>query len=382
VKILHTSDWHLGKLFHAVNLVEDQRHVLRQIIAMVEHEKPDAVVVAGDIYDRAVPPAEAVELLDWVLTELVNRLATPTILIAGNHDSPDRLQFGSTLLRKNGLHVVGRLDGDLAPIPIGRNGNPGFICPVPFADPATAREHLNDDAITTHEAALRAIAGRFKGRLPAGAVSVLVAHAYVAGGSPSDSERTLSVGGADQVAVDCFDGFSYTALGHLHRPQDVTSPRVRYSGSLLKLSRSEAATAKSVSLVEVGADGTCVVRELPIVPRHDVREIEGTLADIESGACADGNRDDYLYVKLLDTAMPVNAMSRLRVRFPNVVDVNVSDAIAATMGTAEGRSLRKLDDITMFGEFMKAATDHEMTADERNLVAAAIEATTMAEVLS
>ena len=157
---------------------------------------------------------------------------------------------------------------------------------------------------------------------------------------------------------------------------------MRYSGSLLKLSRSEAATAKSVSLAEVGADGACTVRELPLVPRHDVREIEGTLADIESGACADGNRGDYLYVKLLDTAMPVNAMSRLRVRFPNVVDVNVSDAIAATSGATEGRSLRKLDDITLFGEFMKAATDHEMTADERNLVAAAIEATTTAEVQS
>ena len=184
---------------------------------------------------------------------------------AGNHDSPDRLQFGSTLLGKNGLHVVGRLDGDLAPIPIERNGNAGFICPVTFADPATAREHLNDATITTHEAALRAIAGRFRALLPAGAASVLVAHAYVAGGSPSDSERTLSVGGADKVAADCFDGFSYTALGHLHRPQDVISPRVRYSGSLLKLSRSEAATAKSVSLVEIGADGACVVSELPLL---------------------------------------------------------------------------------------------------------------------
>lgn len=382
MKILHTSDWHLGKLFHAVNMIEDQRHVLKQIVTMVEDEKPDAVVVAGDIYDRAVPSADAVHLLDWVLTEIVDRLATPTILIAGNHDSPDRLQFGSTLLRKNGLHVVGSLDDDLAPVRVGKDAATGFLCPVPFIELAVAREYLGDSNLVTHEAALRAITGRFMTLVPAGAPSVLVAHAYVAGGSTSDSERAVNVGGADQVAPDCCDGFSYAALGHLHRPQNIGSPRIRYSGSLLKLSRSEAAIAKSVSLVEVGSDGACVVHERPLVPRHDVREIEGTLADIESGACADGNRDDYLYVTLLDTAMPVNAMSRLRARFPNVVDVNVSTAIAATAGAAEGRSLRKLDDITMFGEFMKAATDHEMTADECKLVAAAIEATTTAEVLS
>jgi exonuclease SbcD len=218
--------------------------------------------------------------------------------------------------------------------------------------------------------------------VPVGAPSVLVAHAYVAGGSPSDSERTLSVGGADQVAVDCFDGFSYAALGHLHRPQNVSSPRVRYSGSLLKYSRSEAAVAKSVSLAEIGVDGACVVRELALAPRRDVREIQALLADIESGACADGNSDDYLYIKLLDTTMPVNAMSRVRVRFPNAVDVNVSTAIAATTGATQGESLRSLDDITLFDTFMKAATDHELTTEERKLVAATIEATTSAEVAS
>jgi exonuclease SbcD len=382
MKILHTSDWHLGKLFHAVNLLGDQRHVLGQIVAMVEDEKPDAVVVAGDVYDRAVPSAEAVDLLDWVLTEIVDRLATPTILIAGNHDSPDRLQFGSTLLKKNGLHVAGRVHGDLTPVRVGENGNEGFLCSVPFLEPAAVREYLNDASITTHEAALRAITRRFRDIVPVGAPSVLVAHAYVAGGSPSDSERTLSVGGADQVAVDCFDGFSYAALGHLHRPQNVSSPRVRYSGSLLKYSRSEAAVAKSVSLAEIGVDGACVVRELALAPRRDVREIQALLADIESGACADGNSDDYLYIKLLDTTMPVNAMSRVRVRFPNAVDVNVSTAIAATTGATQGESLRSLDDITLFDTFMKAATDHELTTEERKLVAATIEATTSAEVAS
>jgi exonuclease SbcD len=369
MKILHTSDWHLGKLFHAVNLIDDQRYVLGQLVALVEVERPDAVVVAGDVFDRAVPSADAVELLDWVLTELVDRLATPTVLIAGNHDSPDRLQFGSALLRKNGLHVVGKLDRQLEPIPV---GPAGFICPVPFVDPADARAYFKDEGIVTQGAALAAITGRLRERLPVGAVSVLVAHAYVAGGSPSDSERPLSVGGADQVGLDCFAGFTYTALGHLHSPQNL-SPRVRYSGSLLKYSRSEAGKTKSVSMVEIGEDGACSLREFPLTPRRDVREIEGLLADIESGTACGGNPEDYLYVKLLDRSMPVNAMSRLRVRFPNVVDVDVVTAMTAVSDSGTRESLRELDDITLFATFFKAATGTELSAEERVLLAAAIE---------
>jgi DNA repair protein SbcD/Mre11 len=370
MKILHTSDWHLGKLFHAVNLVDDQRHVLKQVVAMVENEKPDAVIVAGDVFDRAVPSADAVELLDWVLTELVNRLATPTFLIAGNHDSPDRLQFGSRLLEKNGLHVMGKLDRPPQPIEVGR----GTICAVPFVDLAEARAYLRDDRLATHEAALRAITDRFRSLLPTGAPSVLVAHAYVAGASPSDSERPLSVGGADQVAVDCFAGFTYTALGHLHCPQNIGSPRVRYSGSLLKFSRSEAGKGKSVSMVELGEDGRCVVRELPLCPRHDVREIQGLLADIEAGACGDGDPDDYLYVRLLDQVLPVNAMSRLRARFPNVVDVDVLSALAPAADPGQRSPLRELDDITLFDTFVKDKTGSGLSPEERVLVVAAIEA--------
>ncbi len=371
MRILHTSDWHLGKLFHAVDLVDDQRHALEQVVTMVRDEKPDAVVVAGDIYDRAVPPAEAVELLDWVLTELVLGLHTPTIVIAGNHDSADRLHFGSRLLEKNGLHVVGKLGDSLRPIEIGQGADTAFICPCPFADAASAREYLRDERLTSQDAVLRAMAGRYRQALPAGARAVLAAHAFVAGGSTSDSERPLSVGGTDQVALDCFEEFSYTALGHLHGPQNVASPRVRYSGSLLKYSKSEAGRAKSVTLVDWDPAGA-VVRELPLVPKHDVREVEGLLAELESGAGPVAASEDYLYVKLLDRAMPVNAMARLRVRFPNVVDVDVSTAIAAVTGTAQGRSLLELDDLTLFDSFMRAATGAGLAPEDRDLVAAAI----------
>lgn len=370
MRILHTSDWHLGKLFHAVNLIDDQRHALEQILAMVRDEKPDAVVVAGDIYDRSVPPADAVALLDWVLTELVLGLRTPTIVIAGNHDSADRLHFGSRLLDRNGLHVLGKLGG-LRPIEVGQGADTAFICPCPFVDAASARESLQDPRITTQDAVLRAVTTRFRQALAAGARALLAAHAFVAGGSASDSERPLSVGGTDQVAVDCFDGFSYVALGHLHGPQDIVASRVRYSGSLLKYSKSEVGKSKSVSLVNLESAGA-VVRELPLVPKRDVREVEGLLAELEGGSVPAS--DDYLYVRLLDRAMPLNAMARLRVRFPNVVDVDVSTAVAAVTGAPPGQSLLELDDISLFDSFMRAATGAGLTAEDRELVAAAIRA--------
>jgi exonuclease SbcD len=369
MRILHTSDWHLGKLFHAFNLIEDQRHVLEQVVSMARDERPDAVIVAGDVYDRAVPPAEAVEVLDWVLTELVLGLRTPTIVIAGNHDSADRLRFGSRLLESNGLHVVGKLEGNLRPIAVGR----GFVCPCPFVDPASAREWLQDDSIATHDDAVRTLAAQYRKRLPTGVPAVLAAHAFVAGGSVSDSERPVSIGGADQVRLDAFDGFAYTALGHLHSPQTTANPRVRYSGSLLKYSKSEAAKGKSVTLVDIDGAGACTLRELPLSPRRDVREVEGLLADFEAGTCP-GAPDDYLYVKLLDQAMPLNAMARLRARFPNVVDLTVPAAQTVGAGSASGASLRQLDDITLFDTFMKEATGSGLGPEDRALLAAAIAA--------
>jgi exonuclease SbcD len=176
------------------------------------------------------------------------------------------------------------------------------------------------------------------------------------------------VGGTDQVAVDCFDGFMYTALGHLHSPQTIASPRVRYSGSLLKYSKSEAAKSKSVTLANLESSGA-VIRELPLVPKRDVREVEGLLADLESGTGPVAATDDYLYVKLLDRAMPVNAMARLRVRFPNVVDVDVSTAIGAVTGAVLGPSLLELDDITLFDSFMRTATGAGLSPEDRELVA-------------
>ncbi|MCX7020577.1 MAG: exonuclease subunit SbcD [Candidatus Sumerlaeota bacterium] len=196
----------MGKTLHKTNLLEDQRHALKQLVTVVIDERPDAVIGAGDVYDRSIPPAEAVSLLNWVVTEIVGVLKTPMVFVAGNHDGPDRLEFGSELLRLNGLHLVGKPD-DL-PDPIRLKGGSGelLICPMPFADPATVRELLRDDSLTTHDEAMRALAVRWRDKLNDGTPSVLVAHAFVSGGTGSESERPLSVGGVDQVGLDAYSG--------------------------------------------------------------------------------------------------------------------------------------------------------------------------------
>jgi exonuclease SbcD len=356
-----------------VSLLEDQRHALAQMAGVIEDENPDAVVVAGDVYDRSIPPADAVTLLDNVVTDVVDRLRTPMVFIAGNHDGANRLEFGANLLSTRGLHIIGTPSGALKPVRIKNCAGALDICAVPFTDPAQAREFLDDETISTHDAAMRAFAARLRAELTPGVPSVLVAHAFVSGGSTSESERSLSVGGADQVGADCFAGFTYVALGHLHRPQVFDGGRVRYSGSLLKYSKSEAGHAKSFSIAEFGHDGECSVREIPVTPRHDLRVVRGKLADLEAGIGANFPADDYLYVSLDDDAMPVNAMNRLRARFPNTLDLDLSRAMQQMEGIRADTDYGRMSNLELFTRFFKEATDAELDAVQRALVMEVLE---------
>ncbi|HMK91901.1 MAG TPA: exonuclease subunit SbcD, partial [Thermoleophilia bacterium] len=257
MRFIHSADWHLGRLFHTVHLTADQEHVLGQFVDLVADVRPTAVLVAGDIYDRSVPPPEAVELLDDVLQRIVRGLGVPVVLIAGNHDSPTRLGFGSRLLADEGLHIAGPLPpGGALSVPFTDDEGPLVVHAVPFADPAEVRAALRAPELHGHEAALRALTDHARQATPAGARSVLMAHAFVAGGQTSDSERPLSIGGAGAVPAAVFDGFDYVALGHLHRPQRAGSDALRYAGSLLTYSFDEVAQRKSVSIVEIGAPGS------------------------------------------------------------------------------------------------------------------------------
>lgn len=321
MRFLHTADWHLGRVYHGVSLLDDQAHVLRDFVRLAGETRPDAILIAGDVYDRSVPPADAVRLLDEVLTELVVGLGIPVVLIAGNHDGPDRLAFGSSLLGRAGLTVRGPVEASVAPVRLRDAHGEVAIYPLPYAEPALVRSALGEDALADHHAALGAQLQAIRAAHAAGTRSVVVAHAFVLGGSESESERPLSVGGSGAVGAELFAGFNYVALGHLHRPQQAGGEHIHYSGSLLKYSFAEAGHAKSVNLVEMDAAGRCTVERVALAPRRDLRIVEGTLADIVAGAAADPGRDDYLLARLSDSGALLDAMGKLRTAYPNALAI-------------------------------------------------------------
>ncbi|MGH1443858.1 MAG: metallophosphoesterase family protein, partial [Exiguobacterium profundum] len=244
MKWIHTADWHLGKIVHGRHMTEDQRNILfHSFLQIVDEERPDAVIIAGDLYDRAVPPVEAVDLLDEMWRELVLNRGIPVVAIAGNHDSAERLEYSSKLLRQVGLHIVGKLDPTSGPLDVA--GVPFY--PIPFLEPARVRHILGIDSIRTHHDALEAVIEAF-GMIEKNAVTI--GHSFVAGGLETDSERQLSVGTAGQVAKGLYEPFSYTALGHLHNRDAIQSERIAYSGSLMKYSFSEVNHEKSVDILE------------------------------------------------------------------------------------------------------------------------------------
>lgn len=374
MRILHTSDWHLGRLFHRVHLTDDQAHVLEQFVELAREERPDAVLIAGDLYDRAVPPPEAVELLDDVLTRLTAELGIPTFAIAGNHDSAERVGFGARLLAQRELHIAGTL-GQAGVVTLkDAHGEVDFVS-VPYAAPEVVRSAFGDETIRGHEAALRAqlaaIAATGSGRR-----RVAMAHAFVEGATTSESERPLTVGGTGSVDASVFEGFDYVALGHLHRPQQI-APGVRYSGSLLPYSFSEVGYEKSVSLVELDANGVVQVREIELAPRRRVRVLEGLFEELLAAAPS----EDYLLVRLEDREPVLDAMARLRRRYPNTLLVE-RDKLASASGRSlsPGQDPRRMDTLDLFARFYRdvvgAEGEEEKILDEadRALVAEAIAA--------
>lgn len=320
MRFIHTADWHLGRQFHNVSLLEDQRHVLEQLVALAADAEVDAFVIAGDVFDRAVPGPEAVALLDECLSELILHLGVPVVMIAGNHDSGRRLGFAAGLLAQAGLHIYGQYDGPPRSVALTDRHGPVHFVGMPYAEPALVREASGLGDLQTHPQAMAWLTEAARAALPTGERSVCVAHCFVAGGAESESERPLSVGGAAAVRGESFAGFSYVALGHLHRPQGMGA-RIHYSGSLLKYSFSEIPHLKSANLVELDAAGSPAVQRVPLLPRRDLRLLEGELAELLRGPAAGENTEDFLLVRLLDTRELLDPMGRLREVYPNVLHI-------------------------------------------------------------
>ncbi|MBT3233040.1 MAG: exonuclease SbcCD subunit D [Calditrichaeota bacterium] len=352
MRFIHTADWHLGRILYGVHLTDDQAFLLDQFVGYARENKVDAVLIAGDIYDRAVPPLEAVRLLDETLAKLVIDLNIPVFMIPGNHDSGGRLGFGSRIMSDKGLHVINSLKPSEQIFQLQDSYGDVYLSAIPFIDPVLARQYFQDDGIINQNSALKASISGISNLIPPNARSIVLAHAFVTGGTVSDSERPISVGTAEEVEVSNFDRFNYVALGHLHRPQSISNKSINYSGSLLKYSFSEASHNKSFNFVEMDAKGSCTIEKVSLTAKHDLRRISGTMQEILGNAAADRHPDDYLEVSLTDTGPILNALPRLREVYKNVMHIERPQFKVDRTKRIEG-DVTKLSDVDLFGAFYK-----------------------------
>lgn len=367
MKFIHTADWHLGKLVHGIYMTEEQRYILEEFIELVKKEEPDAVIIAGDLYDRSVPPTEAVELLDEVLYRINVELKTPIVAVSGNHDSAERLSFGSSWYKHSQFHLKGKLTNDFTPITI---KGVHFHC-VPYAEPGNVRQILEDDSINSHHAAMEAIVKRIEEKMNPDEPHVFVGHAFVLGGKTTDSERTLSVGGSGCVGADVFKSFHYSALGHLHSPDAIKHETIRYSGSLLKYSFSEASQRKSVSIVEMDGDGSFRLREEVLKPKQDMRELQGLMEELLDPAFYQSQKvDDYLKITLHDEGTLIDPINQLRQVYPNVLHLerkmDLTDA--KKKNTFKVLEDKKRSELDLFKEFYGDMTTGEFTNEKEEVL--------------
>lgn len=365
MKFIHTSDWHLGRIFHERSLIEDQAHVLEELVALIKDEKPDALLVSGDIYDRSIPPVEAVSLLDDFLKQVVLGLKTPVFMISGNHDSAERMSFGSSMLEAEGLYVAGALS-TMRTVAFDTPAGPAEITLVPYADPAVVRSDGLGDDPRTHDDALAAQIKMVRAKNPKKR-SIVLAHAFVANMKDCESERLLSVGGASTVSADRFDGFGYAALGHLHRPQKVNG-RVQYCGSLLKYSFSESDHKKGFIIGELAADGALKTKFIELNAKRDVRRVKGMFDELLVPKGSQSKREDYIEFTLKDKGLILDAMPRLREVYPNALLVRRPEIELASESRKAVGDHREITKQHLFDRFFKQVTGDALSTEEKAIL--------------
>lgn len=375
MRLLHTSDWHLGRSFHRVNLLSAQEEFLDHLVRTVRHENVDAVLVAGDVYDRAVPPLPAVELFDDALHRLAG-LGVPTVMISGNHDSARRLGVGARLMEAAGVHLRTAPDTCATPVALADEHGEVAVYGLPYLEPALVQQDLAA-VRADHTAVLSAAMERVRADLatrPAGTRSVVLAHAFVAGGASCASERDITAGGVAAVPPEVFDGVDYVALGHLHGGQTLT-PRVRYSGSPLAYSFSETAHRKGMWLVDLGAAGEVTAERIDCpVPRRLAR-VRGTLEELLADPALTASEDAWVEATLTDPHRPYEPMARLAARFPHLLAL-AFDPGGGPDGPADGyaRRLRDRTDQQIAEDFVAHVRGTAPDTRERLLLREALEA--------
>ncbi|MDD3213553.1 MAG: exonuclease SbcCD subunit D [Eubacteriales bacterium] len=374
MRLLHLSDLHLGKKLNEASLIDDQRHILAQILTVLDVQKPDAVLIAGDVYDKPIPSADAVKLLDEFLTQLAAR-ELPVVIISGNHDSAERLAFGSRLLTAKNIFLSPAYDAENAIVrPVRLTDEYGSVnlWPVPFVKPAHVRAALPDAEISTYTDALRAVVAQMP--LDVSERNVLVCHQFLTGGERCESED-IPVGGLDNVDASVFDAFDYVALGHLHRAQRVGRETVRYCGSPLKYSFSEVRDGKSVTLADFGPKGDVRLSAVPLSPKRELRELRGAYNDLVLKKNYEGTAtDDYLHITLTDEDDVPDALSKLQVIYPNLLKLDYDNT-----RTRRNRLVELTDaperrtPLSLLSDFYELQNNRPMTDAQQGYAAALME---------
>lgn len=372
MKLIHLSDIHLGKRVNEFSMLEDQAHILKKILAVVDEEKPNGVLIAGDVYDKSVPSTEAVQLFDDFLVRLAER-KLPVFIISGNHDSPERLSFANRLIDAVGIHLAPVYNGVVEPITLSDEYGPVNVYMLPFIKPAHVRGFFPDTEITGYSDAVAAAIGRMN--IDKTQRNVLITHQFVTGAQRSDSEE-LSVGGTDNIGAEVFCDFDYVALGHIHGPQNMDSGRIRYCGSPLKYSFSEAAQQKSVTVAELKEKGALEIHTVPLIPRRDMVELKGSYQQLTLREFYENTtyQEDYTHITLTDEEDIPDAVAKLRTVYHNLMKLdydNTRTRHSAAISGAENVETRA--PIDLFAEFYELQNGLPMSAAQTELVAALIE---------
>ena len=388
MKIIHTGDWHIGKIVNEFSMIDDQRYILNELIKLINLEKPDVLIIAGDIYDRSIPPVEAVDLLNEVFSKILIDNKVKIVAISGNHDSGERVSFGSKILEKEGLYIQGIIEDEIKSIRIDdEEGNVNFYM-IPYVDPAILRRKFNNPEIRNHNDAMKAVINRIKPSLNENERNIVVTHGYVtykrkddidkdgenlyelADLEVSDSERPLSIGGTDLIDSDNFDCFDYVALGHLHGRQKVGREEIRYSGSLMKYSFSEINHKKGVVIIEIDGNKKINIRQEELRPKRYMRIIKGPLDELIKAGLEDcSNREDYIQAILTDEGEIIDPIGKLRSVYPNIMILKREEKKdIGTSLTAASKGYKSKTELELFEEYYDRLGSGEFTEEKKEVI--------------
>lgn len=400
MRFLHTADWHLGRIFYGQYLTDDQAHVLEnQFFSILKDEKIDGILLAGDIFDRAVPPIEAIELWDSIITRLAMDYKVPLFVVSGNHDGAERLEVGRSMLSRSGIHIWGSPHHALQPFEFEGVDGKVAICPMPFSEPRRIGDALGLGAIVSkpvdidmsedslfsyvetdeqepaslnlhnYDQMYQAWSNHLRNQVPKGMRSIAISHAFVMGGDVGGSERTLSIGGSEQVSPQVFKDFQYTALGHLHGPQRMGADYIRYSGSPLKYSFDEHTQKKSFTIIDMNAKGNVDISTIPVEAKRDVVILEGYFEDLlNNKELQTKHKDDYVQARLLDTMPIMDGMAKLRQVYHRCMTIDLVGRVATPMADMDEAVFKELNERELFNQFAETVWKEPLTEREQQYI--------------